>query len=225
MPATTSRISNSAERPDGGVPIWLAVLVVVLAVAVVVVGALVTRSLAQGAPGARVDAEGVEMRRLESEVGRSPQSVQARLELGAAYQRAGRPDDALKAYSAVLSIEPTNTAALYNSAVALLGKGQYAEAERRLRAVLKVDSSHTLAAKELAHQMADAKKPREVVRVLRPALAAHPEYSDLQLLAAQAYEALGKTKEARRHYRLALVYQPDNRPARAGLKRVNGQDR
>lgn len=142
------------------------------------------------------------------------------LALAYAYQQAGRYDDALDTYDAVLEIVPTETAALYNRAVILLELGESAGAESSLRAALDVNAGHALAAGLLGTQLLERRDFESVLEVVLPATESSPGAAELHYIAGSAYESLGETASAVESYRRALQSYPDQREARKGLERL-----
>ncbi len=203
---------------DDLVPGWLAALVLVLLLAVVGLGGFLARGLI-GEPRATSPQQREVDTRL-AEVAADPDDLRARLALGFAYQQAGRFDEALAEYEAVLAIIPTDTAALYNTGVIHLELGQAAEAEEALWEVLKVNPEHVLAAKVLGEYYADRGHYRSLVEAVRPAAEANESSADLQYLMGLAYENLGRADWAEVRYRLALKYYPDMAEASEGLERL-----
>ncbi|MBE0476946.1 MAG: tetratricopeptide repeat protein [Coriobacteriia bacterium] len=204
--------------PAQFVPVWLAVLAVVLLLAVAGVGGYAARGLLRE-PTPR-SAEELEVVRLREKLAGAPGDVGTRLQLAFAYQRAYRFDDALETYGEVLEQAPGDTAANYNRGVIYREIGRPEAAEEALWDVLEVQEDHTLAAKALGELYASRQEYRSLVEAVRPAAEARPQMADLQYLMGLAYENLGRADWAEARYRLALKYVPDMKEAREGLKRV-----
>lgn len=201
------------------VPAWLAVLVLVLLLGVVGVGGYAIRGIVTG--GERVvDVTETAVTRWKSEVKANPDDVQARLQLGYAYQEAGRYDKAVDQYQYVIEKDPSNTAAKYNLGVVYMRLGFDDKAEQAFWDVLDVTPDHVLAAKALGDIYAEQKHYRSLLRAVRPVVGVHPEIADLQYLTGLAYENLNHPDWAKARYRLALKYAPDYQKARDGLDRL-----
>ncbi len=203
---------------DDLVPGWLAALVLVLLLAVVGLGGFLARGLISEPRATSPQQREVDTRL--AEVTADPADPRARLALGYAYQQAGRYDEALAEYEAVLEIVPTDTAALYNTGVIHLELGQATEAEEVLWEVLEVNPEHVLAAKVLGEHYAEKGHYRSLLEAVRPAAQANESSADLQYLMGLAYENLGRADWAEARYRLALRYYPDMTGARDGLERL-----
>lgn len=217
MPSDLTSTSDTQEA--NFVPAWLAVLVLVLLLAVVGVAGYTIRDLMSGRERA-VDVTETAIVRWESEVKADPDDTQARLQLGYAYQEAGRYDKAVEQYNRVLVKEPTNTGALYNIGVVYLRMDLDDKAEQAFWKVLEVTPDHVLAAKALGDIYAERGQYRSLLRAVRPVVQQHPEIADLQYLTGLAYEKLNHPDWAKARYRLALKYAPDYVKAREALTRL-----
>lgn len=207
------------ERKPGPhtIPVWLLLLVVALLFATAALAEYALRTNAQRRVDDPVEAAIVAG---ETAVARDPGDLESRLRLGYAYQEAGRYEDALEQYAAVLDADPASTAARYNTGVVLLQLQRYEEAEAALRAVVAQSPGHVLAAKALGQRYVDTRRYAEALAVLAPAVQASPQFADVQYLAGLAAENLGQRDEAIAYYRGALRYVPDLREAREGLARL-----
>jgi tetratricopeptide (TPR) repeat protein len=218
---TPQRPTSEADvhAPGNLIPMWLAVLVLALLLAVMGVGGYVIRGVVAGEKRALSPQE-ADIESWRSKVREKPQDPSAHLGLGYAYQNAGRYDKALDEYATVLEKDPRDTAALYNRGVVYLKLDVGRKAEESFWAVLAVEPTHVLAAKELGEYYTGKKQFRSAVRAVRPAAEAHPEMSDLQYLMGLSYEKLGNKEWAIARYKAALKYTPDLQPAIEGLKRL-----
>lgn len=217
--APKGKSPKEPRSEDNFIPMWLAVLVLVLLLAVTGVGGFVIRGVVAGDRPA-VTREQLEVNSWLKQVSGNQSDPELRLGLGYAYQQAGQYDKALSEYAFVLKTDPRNTAALYNRGVVYLHLGLGDKAEASWWAALAVDKTQALAAKSLGDYYAGQKHYRSLVVAVKPAAQAHPEMADLQYLMGLAYEKQGDTALAIARYRLALKYTPDMVDARAGLKRL-----
>lgn len=204
------------------VPAWLAALVLVLLLAVVGVGGYAIRGFVAG--DRRVESvEQAEIDKWRKEVKAEPLDLDARLQLGYAYQLAGRYDNALKEYGFIIERDPKNTAALYNRGVSYLELDLQDKAEEAFWDVLEVRNDHALAAKQLGELYAERGQYKSLLKAVRPVVEAHPQMADLQYLTGLAYERTGHPDWALARYRLALEYSPDMPEAREGVVRLGGE--
>jgi len=215
MPTSTPKTSSDSIAPA---PRWLVVTTVVLVVAVVAAGVLTVVTVAGqrrlSSPAER------EIRELTRVLEEDPADTNARLALGYAYQRAGRYQDAISAYDAVLSAAPDSTAALYNKGISLLEIGRDDQGEEALRHVLAISPEHALAAKALGVRLEASGEWAELAEVLLPVVQADERAADLQALLGRAYEELHDPARAEKHYLLALTYDPEMTDALNGLLRL-----
>jgi tetratricopeptide (TPR) repeat protein len=163
---------------------FLALLVAIIAVWSVVAYDWLTQVRYTGPGQEEIDV------RLEA-VRISPRDPGALLALAYAYQQAGRYDDALSTYEAVLEILPVETAALYNKGVILLELDQAAAGEESLRAALEVNPAHVLSAAALGRHFAEQGQYESVLEVVLPAVELRPSAAELHYLAGVAHEKTG----------------------------------
>lgn len=209
---------ESAEQSQM-VPVWLAILVLVLLLAVMAVGGFVIRGAFDRTSKANSAAE-MDIAKWEDAVKLNADDLEAHLNLGFAYQQAERFEDALDQYDFVIERAPSDTAALYNRGVVLQALGRDDEAEETWWDVLEVDAEHVLAAKSLGEYYASRREYRSLIEAVRPVVEANESAADLQYLMGLAYENLGNLDWARARYELALKYYPDMPEAREGLDRL-----
>ncbi|MDO8914924.1 MAG: tetratricopeptide repeat protein [Coriobacteriia bacterium] len=218
---TTDDTTSPAQQPAGDenlVPAWLALLVLILIIAVVGVGGFVVRGMMTGRPTNSTKQADIEQ--WTKAVDAAPDDATARLNLAYAYQQDTQYDRALAEYDKVLAQEPKDTAALYNKGVILMITGEAKKGEAALWAVLKIDSGHALAAKELGEYYAAKGQFKSLIVAVRPVVEAKPTLADLQYLMGLAYEKTGKPDWAKERYDLALKYSPDMQEAIDGLRRL-----
>lgn len=200
------------------VPVWLAVLVLLLLLAVMGVAGYLLRGVVTG-DAFRTPAE-YEIKRWRAQVDEDPSNLSFRLNLAFAYQQDRQFDRALKEYDVVLDEVPQDTAALYNKGIIYRELKVDKRAEELFWDVLEIDAEHELAAKALGDYYIEKKFYKSAVRAVRPVVQAHPEAADLQYQLGFAYENLGQRDWAEARYRLALKYYPDMPSALAGLERL-----
>jgi tetratricopeptide (TPR) repeat protein len=221
MPAeqTDTHAPEMPEREEQFVPAWLAALVLVLLLGVMGLGGYVVRGVVSG-ESRQLDRAEEQIERWRDAVDENPDSIEARVQLGYAYQQDGRFDRAVGEYEFVIEREPGNTAALYNLGLVYQATGVDDRAERMFWKVLEVEPDHVLAARALGEMYAERKQYRSLLRAVRPVVRAHPEIADLQYLTGLGYENTGHPDWAAARYRLALKYSPGYKKAVEGLDRL-----
>lgn len=208
------------QAPDPQmVPVWLAVLVLVLLLAVMGVGGFALRGL-MDRPQRAESGAALDVAKWEDAVKLNADDLEAHLNLAFAYQQVERYDDALAQYDFVLERTPADTAALFNKGVVLRALDRDDEAEAVWWDALEADPGHVLAAKSLGELYADQREYRSLIEAVRPVVQQHESSADLQYLMGLAYENLGNRQWARARYELALKYYPDMKEAREGLDRL-----
>ena len=230
--AVTAPLDSESAVPDaasgveevqdstGMVPVWLAALVMVLLLAVMGMGGYIIRDL-MSRPTASSSAE-LEVERWEAAVEADINDVEAKLQLGFAYQQAERYEDALLEYDNVLLYWPSDSAARYNKGIVLIELDRGKEAEEVLWDVLELEPGHVLAAKALGDYYAEIGQYRSLIEAVRPVVEQQESAADLQYLMGLAYENLGREDWAEQRYILALKYYPDMPEAREALERLGG---
>lgn len=221
-------MSASAPVPDDvredsrTVPVWLALLVLVLLLAVMGVAGFALRGALENStsPTSAVD---LEIAKWEESVKINTDDLEAHLSLGFAYQQAKRYEDAIAQYDFVIDRTPRDTAALYNKGAALMATGDDDGAEAAWWQVLEIEPQHVLSAKSLGELYADRGEYRSLVEAVRPVVEQNDSAADLQYLMGLAYENLGRADWAQIRYELALKYYPDMPEAKEGLIRLGAQ--
>lgn len=208
---------GEAEFQVQVIPAWLAAAVILLLLCAFGIGGFLLR----GAVVRKQVEPSIRLQTLERELGRNPDSLDAMLELGFAYQRAGRYEEAIAQYDRVLSKDAKNTAALYNKGMTLMMKRRYKEAEPILWDVLEASKGHVLAAKALGEYYAAKHQYKSMLVAVEPAADLNPTSADLQYLVGLGYERLGDYRRAKYRYQQALKHVPDMKEAREGLKRID----
>ena len=133
------------------------------------------------------------LRHLEAALELKPDYAEAHYNLGTAFERLGRPDDAIARYQRVLELKAGQRMAL-----------------ERLAAILRDRGS------ALIQQGRSA----DAVPHLTLAVKLTPQSADANYSLALALESLGRIHEAERHYRIAAVNDPTRSAFHRGLGRA-----
>jgi len=126
---------------------------------------------------------------------RVPNSVDARINLGAALAALGRYDEAVAADRAVLSRAPRNLAAMLNLGLAWYKMGIYEKAREEFMLLHRQDSENRQALVLLADCAARVGDFRQVIELLEPVFRLHPEALDIDYLLGNALIRDGKTEK------------------------------
>jgi len=214
--------SEPAAEPR--VPAWLAVaILVLLLVAAGVGGYLLRQAVGEDAPESVPQLASQQVERLTAVLEKDPGNVEARLNLGYAYQSRHEWDLALQQYKAVAEAEPSNAGVLFQQGMIYSALSLDDEAEAAYWKVLDIDAEHVQAAIALGRLYAKRENYRSVVTAVRPAVVAHPDSAELQFLLGLAYEHIDHKDWAIARYNLALEASPDYAEAHQGLTRLGAR--
>lgn len=153
----------------------------------------------------------------EAAVRKSPNSVEARLQLGLVYQQAKRYDDAVEQFEQVLKVAPDSKEALVAKGYALLEKGDLAGATAPLTMVVKAtrkgefansDSLLGAAYYYLGVIAIKQQKPDVAIEQLGHSLNIAPTDSDAMYQVGLAQLQQGKPKQAIATFKNALRFVP-----------------
>jgi len=128
-------------------------------------------------------------------------------DLGFVLERLGMPEDATAAYRKALELDPASASAHYNLGSSLARSGNYAEAEKHLRAALE-SSPNTQAYTGLGILLRQQGRMDQAVASLQAAIEADPNNATAHRELAEALASLGRTDEARRELETAKALSP-----------------
>ena len=150
-------------------------------------------------------------------------NARAHYNLGAAFGRLKRYDDALPELASALEIEPGYAEAHYNLGVALAGLGRGAEAIGHFRSALALRPDMPEARNDLGSALAGQGRWEEALREYREAVRLNPRnaasLSNLGMVEGQ----LGQLAAAISNYQTSLAIRPDNADARGNLGTLLGR--
>ncbi len=127
-------------------------------------------------------------------------------DLGFVLERQGIPEEAAEAYRKALELDPGSASALYNLGSSLARSGEFAQAEKYLRAaVAKNPGSQTYTG--LGIVLSQQGKADEAVASLQAAIQADPKNAAAHQALAQAFTSLGRTEEARKELEMAKALE------------------
>ena len=153
----------------------------------------------------------------EAAVRKTPNNVNARMQLGAAYQAAGRYADSMAQFDQVLKVSPGNKAALLGKGYAQLTSGDLAGATKTYSVITAADRSGEFAPEDT--QLASAyyylgvidvkqHQPQVALDQLAGALKIDATDSDALYQVVLAQLQLGRTAEAVKSFHQALTFVP-----------------
>lgn len=151
--------------------------------------------------------------RLEKAVSLLPKNAQAWNHLGLAYQYAGKPDDAFKAYQQAITLDRNLAPVRFNIGILHLEQGRLNEAINELTTCTVLDPTAHSAHVNLGKAWLRAKRVEEAERAFATVLRADPK--NVEALNYYGVTQLHRRKapDARAYFNEALKLQPDYSPA------------
>ena len=156
----------------------------------------------------------------EQAVAVHPQNPASQLDLGRAYELAGRSADAERAYRSALAASPRYPAAHFNLANLLRARGELATAETHARAAVALAPEDARALGNLAGLLLLQRKTAEAVLVYERLLVLRPRDVVGLLGLASAHAGGGDLARALALTERAHAFAPDDPRVRAQLQRV-----
>ena len=153
----------------------------------------------------------------EAAVKKTPNNIEFRLQLAAAYLQDKRPDDALTQYDEILKADKSNRTALLGRGSILIGKGDLTAAAVSYHEITDVAVKGEFAGADLQAQEAHyylgsiavkQGKSKLAITELQSALKIDPTDSDALYLTGVAQLAEGSTKLAVDSFKKALLFVP-----------------
>lgn len=134
--------------------------------------------------------------------------------------RAGKLDEAFRAYARILQRDPGNTQARYRVAVVELMRGRIPEGEKHLRACLRDDPKNPDILFSLGRARAAQGDYEEGARHLATAAARAPDRTDIQAALGDAFYLSGAMTDALRVYAIARKQAPNDPRIRINMANV-----
>ncbi len=144
----------------------------------------------------------------------------AQRNLGDAFMREGRIDQAIARYRESIRINPYSPEAYYNLAEPLLAKGRVEEAEAGYRDALRIQPAMYPARYNLAVLLIRLKKFEEAEAQLREAVRLAPDLAAAHYTLGNLLARQGRLAEALPEFQAAVRLRPDDRETRLRLERV-----
>jgi predicted O-linked N-acetylglucosamine transferase (SPINDLY family) len=132
-----------------------------------------------------------------------------RLEEAMAFHRAGRLDDAERAYAAVVAHEPTNAKAHLLLSGVLQERGRPADAERSARDAVRLAPNDPIVQYNLGEVLRQQGKLEPAIAALRTATTLSPTLVEGHINLGIALQAAGRFEDAIASYRAALAVRQD----------------
>lgn len=144
----------------------------------------------------------------------------AQRNLGDAFMRRGKIDEAIGRYREALRINPYSAEARYNLAEPLLARERIADAEAQYREALRLDPRMYPARYNLAVLLIRGGQLDEAEAHLREAIRLAPDLAPAHYTLGNLLARQGRFADALPEFRAAVRLRPDDRAARLRLSRV-----
>lgn len=149
---------------------------------------------------------------------RNPRAWVAHRNLGAALDRAGRPEEAMHHYLAALALDPECADALNSAGAALRTAGRPEAAAVLFAEALRAEPGSAETHYNLANALRDRGDHARAVAHYREALRLGPDRAEVHNNLAVSLFAQGRLEESTAHFREALRINPDDPAARVNLR-------
>lgn len=146
-----------------------------------------------------------------------PNFNRARNNLGVAYKRRGRVNDAIEQYQLALDLEPDFTEARANLASAYYSRGETDQAIEQFRLAARNDDSDAYVVYHLGVLHYHEGKYRQAADYFRQAISRDRQMADARFFLGEALLKLGDEDRAMREYERAIEIDPNYISARAKL--------
>lgn len=128
-------------------------------------------------------------------------SLQERFHAAVQAEEAGEKQRAIALYEEILSIDPQYAAACINLGTMFFHLRQYGRAEELYRRATVADPEYVLAYFDLGNVLDELERLDESIAAYLKAVALSPRYADAHYNLALAYERMGQSRCALRHWR------------------------
>src|SRR5262249_41583231 len=140
---------------------------------------------------------------------KSPDKARSHFNLGAAYQTAQRPNEAIREYQVALSLKPSVHAAYSNMAAIYLDTGRLGEEEKTLIKLTEIAPNYTEGFINLAVLYVRKRDPDKAIVAADRAIALNPEAFAAHFNRAEALTLKGAYSAAVPGYERAIYLRPD----------------
>lgn len=146
---------------------------------------------------------------LSISVSPDPRGVHERFHAAVQAEEVGEKNRAIAIYEEILEIDPQYAAACINLGTLFFHLRQYARAEELYRRATEVDPGYVLAYFDLGNVLDELERLDESIAAYIKAVTLSPRYADAHYNLALAYERIGQSRNALRHWRAYIKL--DNR--------------
>jgi tetratricopeptide (TPR) repeat protein len=140
----------------------------------------------------------------------SAKTATAWFEEGVRFEDEGQLRDAVAAYREAISLEPNDPFLHFNLGNALRELEEADSAIEHLRQAVAYEPSYAEAWNNLGSALTDVEQYREALDAYARALRLVPTYADAHYNLARAFAVMGLKRDAARHWRAYLQFEPDS---------------
>ena len=155
-------------------------------------------------------------------VAKNPNSWAGYNNLGVAFWRSGRVNDAIVCWQRALQIKPDYPEVHNNLASPLAQAGKFDDAIRHYEQALRTKPDYVEVQCNLGIVLAQVGRLSEAIEHYEQALRINPDYTDAHFNLGLALERTSRTNEAIAQYEQTLKLRPDFTPASDALARLRG---
>jgi tetratricopeptide (TPR) repeat protein len=211
-------MSNINVSKEGGIPISMQIIIIVLSVALVSMALLTAYKFFVREP--TVDPKENDLKFYLESLKQDPKDIDRIAALGYAYQLADKFPEARQQYLEVIKKNPKHLASLYNLGVIAQKEKKYPEAEKYFNKAISYTPDHVLAGVGLGEVYLEMQQYNKAITTVDKMLKVRPDVVNLRLVKAKALEKKGEKPRAKAEYQQVLRFVPDNQDARDGLARI-----
>lgn len=151
---------------------------------------------------------------------KNPGAWMAHNNLGNAFARRGKIDEAILQFAESLKIKPSHVSARINLGNAIAQKGDAVEAMKHFREALRIDSGSADAHYAVGTELGRTGQTDEAIRHFAEALRLRPDHADAHNHLGIALARQGRIDEAMLHFAEAVRIRPDFRKAQENLEQA-----
>lgn len=215
MPSKETQAPDSAEKVS---PI-LAGIIFLLLIAILIFGVIIVKSVFFG-PKVPQTAVERDVLKYEAEVKANPRDAEAYTNLGFAYFRLGKNEEAIKELRKAIKLDPKSATPHYYLALLYQAQGNIEKAIGELNLVVKLNPRHELAYFCLGKIYFDRKEYDKAVEAFKKSIEISPVTADTHYYLGMTYEMMGYKELAIKEYQEVLKYLPDHEKAGQALRRL-----
>ena len=153
-----------------------------------------------------------EIRLWQDVITKSPLKGRPHFNLGVAYTREGRTEDAIKKFLTAIQLNPDLVDARYNLGLAYARQGRTQDAVREYQTTIALDSDYFMAHNNLANTYLAQGRTEDAIREYKKAIEIDPGFANVHYNLGLAYTAQGRSEDAIKEFITAIKLDPNFYP-------------